>query len=66
MRMLQRRSDVDLRQKSLGAKYSGELRMYDLDCDFALMAEIFGEVDGGHSTFSKLALDTVLAGESRC
>src|SRR5512140_266423 len=63
--MLKRRGDVNLGQKSFCPEHSGELGVNDLDCDFAMVTEIFCEVDSSHTSLPKLSLDCVLVGE-RC
>ena len=61
--MLEIGGELDLLEESLGPDDCRQFRMDDLDCDLAAMAEVFGEVDGGHAALSELALDAVAVGE---
>src|SRR5678809_68062 len=64
--MLKRRSDMNLRKKTLGAKYSGELRQENFYGDFSSMAQIFGEIHCRHPAFAELTLYAVSISECGC
>ena len=51
-----------VRQKA-GAEGAGELGVEHLQGDGAVVAEVLGEVDGGHSAAAELALDAVAIGQ---
>src|SRR5215472_14509559 len=61
--MLEMRRGLDLGQEPRGADDGRELGSKHLDGDFALVSEIAGEVDGGHSALAELALDPVAVGK---
>ena len=48
--MLQVRGDPNFREKSLGAEYSGELLIQNLEGDGSVVFQIARQVDGGHAT----------------
>ena len=56
---------LDLREEPLGADDGGELGAEHLDGDLAVVAEVLGEVDGGHAALAQLALDPVAVGQGR-
>jgi hypothetical protein len=41
------------------------LGLPDLECDFAVVLEIVGQVNDGHAALAELALDAVAAVEGR-
>ena len=53
----------DLLEKPLGAEDRRELRSKDLDRDFPLVPEVFGEVDSRHAALAEVALELVAVGE---
>ena len=55
--------DLDFPQKALGAEHGGELRPEHLDGDLAMVFEVVGEVDRGHSPAAQLPLKAVAVGE---
>jgi hypothetical protein len=55
--------DLDLSQKPLRSEQGGELWLYDLDGDVAVVLQVFREVDGRHAAAAQLALDPVAAGQ---
>ena len=59
MGMLQPCGSLDLGEKALGAEHGRQLRVEQLDGDFTTVAEVVGEVDGGHAAGTELALDPV-------
>ena len=63
--MLQVGDGLDLAEEPLGADDGREVGPEDLDGDLALVAEVAGEVDGGHAALAQLALDAVAVGEGR-
>ena len=63
--VLQGRDRADLPHEPLGADHGGELGAEDLDGDLALVAEVLGEVHGGHAALAELALDPIAVGEGR-
>lgn len=62
--MLKLRRRLDLGQKPLGAKRSGEIGMQDLDRNVAIMLEIVSEIYRGHAADPDLAGDSISALES--
>ena len=66
VRMLKIRGELYLLQEAIGAEYGGEFGMQQLDRDFAMVLDVFGEVDRRHSARAELALDPVTVGEMRC
>src|SRR5687768_8562214 len=63
--MLQVRGELDLVEKPLGTEHRGELRVQDLDRDFAAVADVLREVHRRHSSGADLALDRVPLRERR-
>ena len=61
--MLQCRGGRDFLNEPLGAEHGGELRLQHLERDLALVPEVLGQVDRGHSPLTQLALDSVAVGE---
>lgn len=61
--MLQRRSDVDLREKSLGAEHRRQLGEDYFYGDLSPVSDILSQVNGRHSTFAKLAIENVAIGQ---
>lgn len=57
--MLKVGDGADLLQKPLGAQHRGEFRAQHLERDLAVVAQVVGEVDGGHPAGADLALDPV-------
>ena len=62
--VLQVGDGLDLAEEPLGADHGGEVGAEHLDGDLALVAEVVGEVDGGHAALAELALDAVAVGEN--
>ena len=63
VRVLQGGDGLDLAEEPLGPDDGGELGAQDLDRDFAVVAEVLGQVDGGHAALAELPLDAVAVGE---
>jgi hypothetical protein len=63
--MLERRRNMNLRQKTLGTEYRGELRQKHLHGDLPPMPQILGQVDGRHAAFADFPLDAVSVRERR-
>src|SRR5690606_8378760 len=63
VRVLQPRRRADLGEKAFRPEGRAEVGVQHLDGHIALVLEIVGEVDGGHATSPKLALDAVAVGE---
>jgi len=61
--VLQRRGGLDLDHEPLGAEHGGQLGPQHLEGHLAIVAEVLGEVDGGHAAGAQLALDAVAVGE---
>ena len=61
--MLQVGRGLDLGQEPLGADHGGELGAEHLERDLAVVAEVLGQVDGGHAAGAELALEAVAVGE---
>jgi hypothetical protein len=59
MGMLQGGSDLDLPEEALLAQGGRELLAQELDGDLAVVPKVVGEVHGGHSARTELALDAV-------
>jgi hypothetical protein len=57
--MLEIGDDPDLTEESLGTQRGGELGAEDLERDLALVAQVAGEVDGGHAALSQLTLELI-------
>ena len=53
----------DFLDEPLGAEHGGEFRPQHLDRDLALVLEILGEVDRGHTARTDFPLDGVPVGE---
>jgi hypothetical protein len=51
--------DPDLTEEPLGTERSGKLGSENLERDLAFVAEVAGEVDGGHATLSQLMLELI-------
>jgi hypothetical protein len=62
--MIQRRCELDLLEKPVGADHRGQVRTQDLEGDPALVLEVPGQEDRGHATPPELPLDFVLAFET--
>jgi hypothetical protein len=54
-----------LARSSSNPRSGGELRLEDLKGDRAIVLEIVGEIDRGHSAAAELALDRVAARKGR-
>lgn len=63
--MLQAGCDADLAQEALGAECIGELGVHDLEGDRSVVAEVVGEIHGGHTAAAQLALERVAARQLR-
>src|SRR5690242_14295621 len=61
--MAERRRRFDFNDESLGTEYGSELGFENLDCDFAVMLEVGGEIHRRHAPRTELALDSVTVGE---
>ena len=61
MRVSQVGSGLDLSEKPLGADRRRQLGLQDLEGDVAVVLQILGQVDLGHTTFAHLTLDGVAA-----
>lgn len=61
--MLQIRRSLDLGQESIGPDHRREFRTQHLESDLTIVLEIDSEVNRGHATRSKLALDAVAINE---
>jgi hypothetical protein len=57
--MLQTRGELDLVQEAIRPEHGGQLRMEHLDRHAALVAQVGGQPDHGHSTAAQLALKRV-------
>jgi hypothetical protein len=57
--MLQGGRDPDLAAEALGAEHGGELGPEHLDGDLGLVAQVAGQIYGGHSTVAHGAFDLV-------
>src|SRR5207249_8208570 len=53
---------LDLLEEPRGPDDRRELRVHDLDGDFAIVARVVGEVYGGHAAGAQLALERVAVG----
>jgi hypothetical protein len=56
--------DLDLSEKPLGAERDGEFLVQHLDRHHTIVLEVAGEVDGRHTSGTKLLLDIVAFGEA--
>ncbi len=63
--VLQVGGGLDLGEEPLGAEDRGQLGAEHLERDLAVVAEVVGEVDGGHAALAQLALEAVAVGEGR-
>ncbi len=61
--MLQVGGGLDLLQKPLGPDQRGDIGPEHLDRDFAIVAKVVGQVDGGHASGTQLALQGVAVGQ---
>ena len=57
--MVERRGDLDLAQKAIGAEHAGQFRAQDLHRHSSCVLQVAGEIDGRHSAAPELALDRV-------
>jgi hypothetical protein len=64
--VLETRGEQDLAQEPLAAQRGREVRLQHLESDHAVVAEVPGQPDGGHSAASELALDDVAAAQPLC
>ena len=60
--MLEVGGGLDLLQEPRSPDDRRELRVHDLDGDFAIVARVVGEVYGGHAAGAQLALEGVAVG----
>ncbi|CAN5760637.1 hypothetical protein BH23GEM3_BH23GEM3_00480 [soil metagenome] len=63
--MLQARCGLDLLQEAVGAEHSGEFGPQHLQRNLAVVLQILGKIDGGHTAFAESTLDAVSVGEGR-
>ena len=61
MRMLQSRGRADLREEPLAPECRAKIGVQHLDRDVAIVLEVAGEIDHGHTAVADLALDGVVA-----
>src|SRR5918994_1634365 len=59
VRVLEMGDDPDLTEESLGTQRGGELGAEDFERDLAIVAQVAGEVDGGHAALSQLTLELI-------
>ena len=59
MGVLQPGGSLDLALEALGAEGRGEVGVEDLDGDRAVVAQVMGQIDGGHAAAPKLAVEHV-------
>ncbi len=64
--MLEIRGGLDLLHEPVGPEDGGQLGLQDLDGHLAVVPEIGGEVDGGHTAFAELTLDGVAVLKRGC
>ena len=57
--MLEPRSEFNLALEAFGAERGGEFRAQDLQGHGAVMPQIVGQENSGHTTTAEFALDTV-------
>ncbi len=62
--MLEAGGELDLALEPLGAERCGQLGMEQLQGDRPIMANIVGQVDGGHATAPQFALEAVAIGQT--
>jgi hypothetical protein len=60
--MLQGCRDLDLPEEAILAQRRGEFLAQQLDGHSALVLQVLGEVDRGHTALAQLALDPVAVG----
>ncbi len=58
-----RAAELDLAKEALGAERAGELGVEDLEGHRPVVAEVLGEVDGGHAAAPELAVEPVAVGQ---
>ena len=63
VRMLEGRGGFDLLEESLGADHGRQFGPEHFDGHFPAVAEVVGQVDGGHPALAELALDPVAVGQ---
>lgn len=63
MRVLQIGDGLDLPQEPLGSDHCRQLRPENFDGDSAMVLEIFGQIDRGHTALTKLPLDAIAVGQ---
>ena len=61
--MLEIRGELDLGQESLGADHGRELGPKHLERDLAVVPEVLGHVDRGHSASADFPVKTVSVGQ---
>src|SRR5262245_4798773 len=61
--MLQVRRELDLLEEALGTHDRGELRVQDLECDLAVVPNVFRQIHGGHAAAPELALYAIAIGQ---
>jgi hypothetical protein len=65
VRVLKVGGELDLLEEAPGAEHRGELRVEHLHRHEAAVADVAGEIDGGHAAPAELALGDVAVGQSR-
>ena len=63
VRMLQRRRGLDFHNEALAAEHSGAFGLVHLDRDLAIVLQVFGEINGGHTTGAEFTVEAVAVGE---
>jgi hypothetical protein len=61
VRVLEPRDQLDLAKEALRTQGGGKVRVHDLERNQAVVLQVSGEVHGGHSATSQLALELVTA-----
>jgi len=59
VRVLEIGDDPDFTKEPLGTDRRGEFGTENLERDLALVAQVAGEVHGGHATLSQLTLELI-------
>jgi hypothetical protein len=55
--------DLDLPNEAFGAEARGKLGPEDLDGNVAVMLQVLGEIDGGHTAAPDLPFDLITVGK---
>ncbi len=64
MRVLEVGGGPDLGQKTLSTDDGGKLGPQHLDRDLAAVAQVVGQIHGGHAALPQLAVDPVAVGQT--